>query len=67
MTLSRIKNSRLLLFWFLKKCYFWFNRMKKNFLYILYVIMTGQGQPFNVKWSDGPTMQDSKVILSKCF
>lgn len=26
--------------------------------------MTGQGQPFNVKWSDGPTMQDSKVILS---
>lgn len=34
---------------------------------MLYVIMTGQGQPFNVKWSDGPTMQDSKVILSKCF
>lgn len=29
--------------------------------------MTGQGQPFNVKWSDSPTMQDSKVILSKCF
>lgn len=24
--------------------------------------MTCQGQPFNMKWSDCPTMQDSKVI-----
>lgn len=35
---------------------------KKYFSALLYVIMTCQGQPFNMKWSDCPTMQDSKVI-----
>lgn len=28
----------------------------------LYVILTGQGKPFNLKWSDGPAMKGSKAV-----